>query len=164
MIQTRYVVSRDEWREAQILWAQRACRKLPGTKGVKWIGLLLGIPIGLSLQYIPHWLTALFIFYLVSSYLFDRWRKKAIREFLYTQATDRGEETDLTVDDDGYRTERPGFNECWMKWRCFTGWREGRSVFVLGRNTQFCIVPKSCLTNEQQVELRDILKSRLAAV
>jgi hypothetical protein len=164
MIRTSYVVSQSEWAEAQQLWSKRASTKLPGSKGLKWVGFSLGIPIGLSVHYIPLWLSGLFALYLLGAYLFDRWRKKAIRQYLYAQATDRDQETELTIDDDGYTSERPGFNECRMKWRCFTGWREGSTVFVLGRSIQFCIVPKSSLDEQQRTELRDVLNANLPAV
>jgi len=122
---------------------------------------LMAAVTGLSLHYLPIGFEIAICAALALVIGVPYWRRLEIRKYLYAQATDRNEAVDLRIDETGYYSSRPGFNECRMTWRCFTGWKEGKSVFVLGRGIQMCIVPKKPFSSDQQVELRSLLTANV---
>ena len=161
MIKASYVVTPAEFIEAQRIWSTKRDKRLPGNNLMLYAYVFLGFVVGSSVIHLPLPLAIALTLAFALVVAVPLWRKRAIRRYVADQATDRNEPVELEIDESGYFSSRPEFNECRMKWRCFTGWTEGASVFVLGRGIQLCIVPKGPLSKEQQSDLRLLLKKFL---
>jgi hypothetical protein len=161
MIEASYAITAAEFGEAQKMWSSQNQRKLPGGQLMGTAYVLLSVGIGMSIHFLPAPLAAYLCVTFAAVLGIPYWRRIAIRRYVYAQATDRDEPVQLRIDDQGYSTVRPGFNECHMRWRCFTGWKEGKNVVVLGRGIQICIVPKNALDESQIQELRHLLHTHL---
>ena len=161
MIETSYTVTAAEFGEAQKIWSSQNQRKLPGAKLMSVAYILLSAGIGMSIHFLPVPLAVYLCLTFAAVLGLPFWRRVAIRRYVYAQATDRDKPVQLRIDEEGYSTIRPHFNECHMKWRCFTGWKEGNNILVLGRGIQMCIVPKKALDESQLQELRHLLNTHL---
>lgn len=161
MIHAQYRLTFNEWCEAQNLWCKREASRMPCTKLLAWIYYALFVCSGIAMGLAPHWPGAAVFALLTTHNAVVHWRKKRLGNFLYNEATDRDKEVLLQINDDGYESVRPGFNECKMSWNCFTGWKEGNHTFILGRGMQYCSVPKRSLSPEQIAELRLLLSTKI---
>lgn len=161
MIEASYAVTATEFGEAQKMWSAQNQRKLPGGQLMSAAYILLAAGIGFTIHLLPTPLAVYLCAALAAVIGIPYWRRIAIRRYVYAQATDRNEPVQLRIDEEGYSTVRPEFNECHMRWRCFTGWKEGKNVVVLGRGIQMCIVPKNALTEADVIELRSLLTDHI---
>jgi len=161
MVEATYRLTYEEWAEAQDLWCKPKAAKLPYSPALKWIYYALCVFAGIAIVTKPYWIgIGILACLILQSWLVTK-RKEPVRRSLYARSRMNEQESNVTVDETGYASIRPGFAECRMSWKTFSGWNEGNLTFILGRELQFCSVPKRALTEAQIVELRTLLKDHL---
>jgi hypothetical protein len=161
MIEATSKLTYEEWAEAQDVWCKPRSAKLPYGQALKFIYYALCGLVGIALVTKPCWIGAgIFVCLLLQSWIVTK-RKEPVRRSLYERSRMNEHESNVTVDEMGYASIRPGFAECRMSWKTFSGWNEGKLTFILGRELQYCSVPKRALTESQISELRILLKNHI---
>jgi hypothetical protein len=164
MIEATYRLTYEEWAEAQEMWCKPQAVKLPYGQVLKFVYYALCCLAGIAVVDKPHWVgVGIFTCLVLQSWIVTK-RKEPVRRSLYERSRMNEQESNVTIDDMGYASIRPGFAECKMSWKTFSGWNEGKLTFILGRELQYCSVPKRALTESQIGELRTLLNSRLGSV
>lgn len=161
MIETTYSVTEAEYVEAQALWCPIAVRKLPG----HWLYQGTLILIATCMAWVAHFAPVLSVLAWASSvwlwFIVLNWRKKAIRKYQYSLAAERMQNVSLRIDEGGFHEHKENSGTCFIPWNQFSGWREGKSIFVLGMNLTPIPIPKSCLLPGQQASLRSTLETSI---
>ena len=161
MIEATYKLTYEEWAEAQDIWCKPQTVKLPYGQALKFIYYALCILAGIAIFTKPYLIGAgIFTCLLLQSWIVTK-RKEPVRRSLYERSRMNEQESNVTVDEMGYVSIRPGFAECRMSWKTFSGWNEGKLTFILGRELQYCSVPKRALTEPQISELRTLLERHI---
>jgi hypothetical protein len=163
VIETTYTISQPEFIEAHKMWCSTEYKRFPGRTLQLVLCAFLGGAIGGTIFFSPPWLSVALYLSLFAMIFVSRWRQNAIRKYQFTQNAKQMEEVHVRFDDMGYHDEKADMCGGWIAWGNFSGWREGSTFFVIGRNLTFVTVPKAALTPEQQQELRSLLQSRLGA-
>jgi hypothetical protein len=163
MIDTTYSISQANFLEAQKMWCSDGYKHLPGRILYQFVSIVFGVLVGWSLRYLPLWMIGAVSVSLIAFYLVGQWRKNAIRKFQYSQNANQMQNMQVQIDETGYRDKKEGISEAWVSWNNFEGWRESKTIFVIGRNLNFVTIPKAGLTAEQEQELRDLLRSSVKA-
>lgn len=161
MIETTYSVTEAEYVEGQALWCPMAVRKLPG----HWLYQCTFILIAACMAWVAHFAPLLPVFAWVFSVclwiITLNWRKKAIRKYQYYLAAECMQNVSLRIDEGGFHEHKENSGTCFIPWNRFTGWREGKSIFVLGMDLMSIPIPKSCLSPDQQAALRSTLETSI---
>lgn len=163
MIDLTYTISESEFIEAQTLWCPAAVKKLPGRVILNAAYLIFAGFLGWSIPHLAGWLQIALEGSLIGIVLIARWRRRSVARFQYFSTRDQFEDLHIRIDESGYSDEKPGRSGGWITWQGFTGWKEGSTVFVLGRTLQFITVPKAALSTEQQADLRALLTTHMRA-
>jgi hypothetical protein len=161
MVEATYRLTYEEWAEAQDIWCKPQAAKLPYGQALRVVYYALCGLAGIAMVTKPYWIGIGISLCLVLQSLIVSKRKEPVRRSLFARSRMNDQESTVTVDDKGYASIRPGFAECRMSWETFSGWHEGKLTFILGRQLQFCSVPKRALTDAQTVELRTLLTAHL---
>jgi hypothetical protein len=161
MIEAVYTLTEEEFIEGSKIWCPQAVKKVPGYWPLQIFFFAFCAGIGLGLHYYPP------KFQVVMAVLFfgwlgiSQWRRSAARKYQYQSKSNQREEVSVKLDDVGYHDNKAGVCGGWIAWSGFTAWRETENIFLLGRDLNYVSIPKRPFTEEQQDEIREMIRANV---
>ena len=162
MVEAAYIVTQEEFTEAQKLWCPRVARKIPGYWPMQLTGTAAGACLGVAIVHLAAQFSVPLVASIILYFLVIQWRKRAARTYQYEAKGRLHEQVKVRFDEAGYHDEKENHCGGWISWQGFSGWRETSTIFVLGRAVSFITVPKRPLSILQQEELRQLLQNRIS--